>query len=187
MKIFLIVLVCQMLQVHASSRYDRWFETYTTARFGSAVSPLWPQAVAMAESGLKLGAVSPVGAQGLMQFMPSTWADVAPEPWRSRSAFDPEAAIFVGIKYLRSLWNNTPTAALMHRKAFTNSSYNAGWGNIRKARATCRTSPGCDADKWDANVETKLTTLPQFQQETRNYVKRIREFENHLRISGAFS
>jgi len=55
-------------------------------------------AVAAQESGFNPRAVSPVGAQGLMQFMPGTWAR-----YGHGSPFNPKAAIFAGAAYLRHL------------------------------------------------------------------------------------
>ncbi|WP_291521806.1 transglycosylase SLT domain-containing protein [Acidithiobacillus sp.] len=55
-------------------------------------------AVAAQESGFNPDAVSPVGAQGLMQFMPGTWARFG-----HGSPFNPKAAIFAGAAYLRHL------------------------------------------------------------------------------------
>jgi len=55
-------------------------------------------AVAAQESGFNPNAVSPAGAQGLMQFMPGTWARFG-----RGSPFDPHAAIFAGAAYLRHL------------------------------------------------------------------------------------
>lgn len=55
-------------------------------------------AVAAQESGFNPGAMSPKGAQGLMQFMPGTWAR-----YGHGSPFNPKAAIFAGAAYLRHL------------------------------------------------------------------------------------
>ncbi|MBU2765587.1 transglycosylase SLT domain-containing protein [Acidithiobacillus ferrivorans] len=55
-------------------------------------------AVAAQESGFNSGAVSPKGAQGLMQFMPGTWAR-----YGHGSPFNPKAALFAGAAYLRHL------------------------------------------------------------------------------------
>lgn len=55
-------------------------------------------AVAAQESGFNPDAVSPKGAQGLMQFMPGTWVRFG-----QGSPFDPKAAIFAGARYLRHL------------------------------------------------------------------------------------
>ena len=55
-------------------------------------------AVAAQESGFNPDAVSPVGAQGLMQFMPATWTR-----YGHGSPFNPRDAIFAGAAYLRHL------------------------------------------------------------------------------------
>ncbi len=55
-----------------------------------------------AESGFSPRAVSRVGAQGIAQFMPSTWAG-SWNPWRASSPFDPAAAIPAQARYLRRL------------------------------------------------------------------------------------
>ena len=55
-------------------------------------------AVAAQESGFNPGDVSPKGAQGLMQFMPGTWAR-----YGHGSPFNPKEAIFAGAAYLRHL------------------------------------------------------------------------------------
>ncbi|MEB8476597.1 transglycosylase SLT domain-containing protein [Acidithiobacillus ferriphilus] len=55
-------------------------------------------AVAAQESGFNANAVSPKGAQGLMQFMPGTWAR-----YGQGSPFNPKEALFAGAAYLRHL------------------------------------------------------------------------------------
>lgn len=76
-------------------QYARWASQAAAATGVSAAMIL---AVAAQESGFNPDAVSPVGAQGLMQFMPGTWAR-----YGHGSPFDPKAAIFAGAKYLRHL------------------------------------------------------------------------------------
>jgi soluble lytic murein transglycosylase-like protein len=118
---------------------------------------------------------------GLMQFMPATWSWVAPEPWKSLGPLNPEAAIFVGCKYLRMLWDRFPTAVQYHRKAFSNASYNSGLGNVRKAQKRCAMKPSCRSTEWDwPMVEANLVTASRFQVETRTYVTRIRRFEKQI-------
>jgi soluble lytic murein transglycosylase-like protein len=50
-------------------------------------------AVASVESGFRTDAVSPAGAQGLMQFMPSTAAGMGVDPWDPASAIDGAARL----------------------------------------------------------------------------------------------
>jgi hypothetical protein len=54
------------------------------------------------ESGFDASSVSAVGARGLAQFMPETWAG-AWNPWRAQSPLDPAAAIHAQARYLRRL------------------------------------------------------------------------------------
>ena len=64
-------------------------------------------AVMHVESRFHTFAVSPVGAVGLMQLLPSTAEEVADElgvPWRgARTLFDPEANVRLGVAYLKWL------------------------------------------------------------------------------------
>ena len=175
------------LSTHASERrYDRWIETYTTQSFGAAVSPRWVKAVGMAESGLRPDARSQVGAVGMFQFMPATFAEQAPPQFKVLGPVDPESSIAVACIYLKKLWNRNDGVATYHRKAFTNGGYNAGPGWITKARAACRSKAGCLSDQWDGFVEFCLATCAKCQQETIGYIQHIRAFERQLMAAGEF-
>ena len=58
----------------------------------------WLRAIAHAESGLAAGAVSPKGAQGVMQLMPATARDM-----HVRDPFSPAQSIDAGARYLATL------------------------------------------------------------------------------------
>lgn len=165
-------------------RYDKWFEEYTRIHLPPAISPRWPKAVAIAESNLRVDAKSPVGALGLVQFMPATWSWIAPEPWKSAGPMDPESAIWVGCYFLRWNWNRIPVPDIGNRKAMVNSAYNSGLGWLQKARNKCK--PPCDNNVWDNNVENCLITNKAAQLENKNYVRRIRKFERQLLMAGEF-
>ncbi|MGK9453012.1 transglycosylase SLT domain-containing protein [Acidithiobacillus caldus] len=77
------------------TRYIRWANQ---ASESTGVPAAMILAVAAQESGFNPDAVSEKGAQGLMQFMPGTWARFG-----QGSPFDPKAAIFAGARYLRHL------------------------------------------------------------------------------------
>jgi hypothetical protein len=80
------------------------------------------RAVIRAESNGKANAVSPKGAQGLMQLMPQTAARLG-----VKNSFDPGENVGAGTKYLRQLleqYHNDPVRAL--------AAYNAGAGRVQQ-------------------------------------------------------
>jgi soluble lytic murein transglycosylase-like protein len=93
-------------------RMTRWANQASAATDVPAALIL---AVAAQESGFHPDAVSPVGAQGLMQFMPATWAR-----YGHGSPFNSKAAIFAGAAYLRHL------ALKLHSWPLALAGYNAG-------------------------------------------------------------
>lgn len=78
-------------------------------------------AVAWQESGFHPNAVSPKGAEGLMQFMPGTWPRFG-----TGSPFDPQAALLAGARYLRELYSK------FHNWDLVFAAYNAGSGAVVK-------------------------------------------------------
>lgn len=80
------------------------------------------RAVARAESALDPKAVSPRGAQGVMQLMPGTAKDLG-----VRDAFDPEENIDAGARLLRQLLEK-----YQGRVAEALAAYNAGAGAVAK-------------------------------------------------------
>jgi len=83
-------------------------------------------------------AVSPVGAMGLCQFMPGTWADVTRQLNIEGSAFAPDLSIDAAAYYmgqLRRQWSSPRPEFDRHSLAM--ASYNAGLGNLLKAQQQC--------------------------------------------------
>jgi soluble lytic murein transglycosylase-like protein len=80
---------------------NRTFDLNETVKAASGTYQLDPDLVTSvihAESGFNVHAVSPKGAQGLMQLMPQTANQLG-----VKNAFDPEANVQAGTRYLREL------------------------------------------------------------------------------------
>lgn len=107
------------------------------------------------ESGWRADAVSPVGATGLSQFMPSTaqWiSGVVPE-LADNQPRNPVWAIRALIEYDKWLYAHVPeTWSHCERMAFVLSSYNGGLGWLQKDVALAQRS-GADPQLWFENVE----------------------------------
>lgn len=89
------------------------------------------------ESLLNPDAVSPVGAEGLAQFMPGTWRDVSKQMKLQKDAkpTDPKHAIPAGAYYMSTLlksWSSPRPD--MDRYCLALASYNAGFGHLIKAQ-----------------------------------------------------
>ncbi len=104
------------------------------------------------ESGLDQSVVSPVGALGIMQVMPTTAAD------KSVGIPDistPENNIHAGTKYLRYVIDNffdDPAIDQVNRTLFAFASYNAGPNRIQRLRGEAA-GMGFDPNIWFGNVE----------------------------------
>jgi soluble lytic murein transglycosylase-like protein len=92
--------------------------TRAGARYG--VDPSLLAAVASQESGFNASAVSPAGAQGLMQFMPATAKGLGVDP------LDPTSAIDGAARYLNNLTKQFGSTDLAL------AAYNAGPGTVTR-------------------------------------------------------
>jgi soluble lytic murein transglycosylase len=138
-------------------KYADYIRTYSTKY---DVDPALVAAVIFQESRFNPKAVSPVGAQGLMQFMPGTASTMAKETgrWPKYDIFDAETSVDFGAAHLRDLlrkYNGSVEQALV--------GYNAGTGT---------------ADSWiRKNIFDKIIHSNS-SGETVNYVKKVTNYQN---------
>ncbi len=122
------------------------------------------------ESNFNPKAVSPVGAQGLLQVMPRTGEDMGFPP----PLFDPEKNVKAGVKYMEWVRNRFKAPLPVSEQLwFTLASYNAGLGHLLDAQRLAK-SIGLDPNKWFDNVEVamlKLSEPKHFQQARYGYVR----------------
>lgn len=120
-------------------------------------------AVIRTESSFDENAVSPVGAVGLMQLMPSTAEELASrlgEDYTTVDITDPKTNIAYGSFYLRYLYRN-----LGENWDTACAAYNAGIGRVS----------GWLKDESYSDDGVTLKNIPI--KETRNYVKRINQYK----------
>lgn len=119
-------------------------------------------------------AVSPVGAQGLAQFMPATsrWLpEVAPQTGQPMP-FSASWSIRAMIVYDKWIWNQVRAASDCDRWAFTLSAYNGGLGWVqRDQRLTA--SKGMDPLRWDDVAQVNAGRSAANFKENRGYPVRI--------------
>ena len=111
-------------------------------RFG--IPEQWIYAVMRAESAGRVNATSPVGAMGLMQIMPATWAVLSARYGLGDNPYDPRANVMAGAAYIREMHDLYGSPGFL-------AAYNAG--------------PG----RYEAYLKDGRALPP----ETRNYVARI--------------
>ena len=155
-----------------SEKYDPTFRKYTKRYFGPLFDWRYFKAQGFAESGLKPNALSWVGARGVMQLMPSTYAQIASRRPEFGTIDQPEWNIAAGImhdRYLWQIWGKHVPDEERHRFMF--ASYNAGEGAINRAFAAAKAKVG--TPEW-SSVELVAPTIQRWRySETLGYVRRI--------------
>jgi len=88
------------------------------------IDPALAIAVVASESGFRVHAVSPRGAEGLMQLMPATARELG-----VHDSFDPEANILGGLRYLKQLLTR-----YQGNESLALAAYNAGMRHVDRTR-----------------------------------------------------
>ncbi len=130
-------------------------------------------AQAYQESRLDQAKVSPRGAIGVMQVLPSTAAD---PNVGIRDIRKLENNIHAGVKYLnflRKKYYSDPAIRPEAQVHFAHAAYNAGPSRVRRMRSVA-SKMGLDPNKWFANVETAALRI--VGQEPVRYVVNIQKY-----------
>lgn len=147
-------------------RYDEQFRKYSKRYFGPGFDWRWFKAQGIAESGLRPDAVSPAGARGVMQILPSTFEELRKTNGVFYSIDDPRWNIAAGIYYDRKLYERwAQRLGPAQHLPFTFASYNAGFKGIQRARDRAGRA-GQVTDRWSA-------VRRYSPRQTRYYVARI--------------
>ena len=177
--LFLVVLFFLVFATDAdaiSDRYDNSFRKWSSY-YLPEVPWYWLKAQCWQESRLKPEAVSPVGAQGVCQFMPPTWGDMENKLGFEGNPFIPDLNIQAAASYmdqLRDVWNRRGrTNPQVHSLAM--ASYNAGTGNILKAQVVSG-----DKRLWCAIQPSLVEVTGDFSKETTHYVEVIWKYVEEL-------
>jgi soluble lytic murein transglycosylase-like protein len=144
--------------------YDEHFQKYAKRYFGPHFDWRWFKAQAITESNLDPRARSPAGAIGLMQILPTTFAEIQGANPHFRDIDEPRWNIAAGIWYDRYLYRQDAWKDLDddNQLLLAFAGYNAGLGGaLRAFKRTPR-----PADSWQR-------VAPQAPLETRGYVTRI--------------
>jgi membrane-bound lytic murein transglycosylase MltF len=165
-------------------RYDDVFRKYSKRFFGVGFDWHYFKAQGLAESGLDPAAKSPVGARGVMQLMPGTYAIIKNARSEQFGGIeDPEWNIAAGILYNRDLWQiwgDTPDED--ERLRFMFGSYNAGPGTIKRATRVAKTRQ-LDDHTWRSVEEVAPSVQRWRYKETLPYVRKIED--NHRTLAGS--
>lgn len=132
------------------------------------------------ESRLNPFAVSPVGAQGLCQFMPGTWQDMTAKYPKLYNPWLPEHSILAAALYMQQLNKGWSSPRPKHeRYKLALASYNAGFGNLLEAQRKCQ-----GAIYYQPIIACLPDITGRHSKETIDYVSHIQRFFQQMVITG---
>ena len=161
-----------------TNRYDRAFQaavfTWYPADQQQKTEWMWLKAQAIRESGLRPDAVSPVGAQGLLQIMPATRLELDARYGTLSDPLKAHDSIVRGSQYMAWLAQRFILAPNVEcRRDWQLAAYNAGVGRVRSLRVKAG-GPEC----WNHTVAQLAPA------ETRHYVSRIHKTYHAIKGGG---
>ena len=160
--------------------YDKEIERAAEKWWPPEISWYWWKAQLYQESRLDPNAVSPVGAQGIAQFMPGTWKQM--QQALDLQIYAPtvaKVAIETGAYYMRKLASEWQAKRpLIDKWDLGRASYNAGLGNLLKAQRACN-----GASLYADIVKCLPKVTGHHSKETKTYVKRIHRYYGDLSCS----
>lgn len=136
---------------------DRYDDLFRAAAAATGLEWLLLKAQAIAESNLDPKAVSPVGAQGIAQFMPATWQEWGTVGGLIGDPFDPADAIPAQARYLKWLLGQTRGDA-----AAALAAYNWGIGRLRRH---IREYGGINRERLPAETRAYIARIERFHAE----------------------
>jgi soluble lytic murein transglycosylase-like protein len=155
------------------SDYDEYFRKYSKRYFGVNKDWRWFKAQAIAESNLDATARSSVAAKGVMQIMPTTFAELQRKNPEFENIDDPRWNIAAGIYYDSTLWRRYEALSdEQQRRNFMFGAYNAGPTTMTRARKVAE-SAGHDSTQWSSVVAVAPKVPAWRHKETLTYIERI--------------
>jgi len=155
------------------ARYDELFRKYSKRFFGPGYDWRYFKAQGMAESNLDSAARSYVGARGIMQLMPTTFAEIQSRRPELESIDHVEWNIAAGIMHDRYLWKRWKDLGVdEERRRFMFGSYNAGEGPILRARRMAQQRQ-LDGHAWTSIEQVAPEVRRWRYRETIGYVRKI--------------
>lgn len=127
------------------------------------------------ESQWNMRAVSPVGAQGLAQFMPKTgkWIAAQYPELGANNPFNPSWSMRALVQYNRWHWQRISAATDCDRWAFVLSAYNGGLGWVQRDKAKAHAAGVDPLRYWGAVEKFNAGRSAANFKENRGYPKRI--------------